>query len=101
MHLNRRKFIQNTIKTTAGLSLGQGMFHSNLWAQNPRINSKIKISLQCFSFAGAFFSQQMSVLDFPKLVREDFNLDGAEYWNIPMISKRKTLRFGRGYIILS
>jgi len=93
MHLNRRKFILNTIKTTAGLSLGQGMFHSNLWAQNPRINSKIKISLQCFSFAGAFFSQQMSVLDFPKLVREDFNLDGAEYWNIPMISKRKDPQF--------
>ena len=29
----------------------------------------------------------MSILDFPKIVREDFNIEAAEYWNIPFLEK--------------
>ena len=35
----------------------------------------------------------MSILDFPKIVREDFNIEAAEYWNIPFLQKRSDSNF--------
>ena len=35
----------------------------------------------------------MSILDFPKLVRNEFYLDAAEYWNIPFVSKIRDKNF--------
>lgn len=54
---------------------------------------KIKLSLQCFSFGMSIMSGKLSILDFPKLVREEFNLGAAEYWNIPLLQKRKDKAF--------
>ena len=35
----------------------------------------------------------MSILEFPKFVREDFNLEAAEYWNLPLIQRRCDPKF--------
>ena len=37
--------------------------------------------------------KKMSILDFPRMVREDFNIEAAEYWNVPLIEKRKDPNF--------
>ena len=64
-----------------------------LWSHSQFLNDKIKISLQCVSFANTLMNGKMSILEFPRVVREDFNIQGAEYWNIPMIQKRRDSKF--------
>ena len=46
---DRRKFIQNTL----AISLGLPLISHNLWSHSPSLNDKIKISLQCVSFANS------------------------------------------------
>ena len=86
---DRRKFIQNTL----AISLGLPLISHNLWSHSSSLNDRIKISLQCVSFANSLMNGKMSILEFPKVVREDFNIQGAEYWNIPMIQKRRDSEF--------
>ena len=89
MNQDRRKFIQNTL----ALSLGISFISHELWSHSQFLNDKIKISLQCVSFANTLMNGKMSILEFPRVVREDFNIQGAEYWNIPMIQKRRDSKF--------
>ena len=35
----------------------------------------------------------MAILDFPGLVRNEFDLDAAEYWNIPFTNKIRDKNF--------
>jgi sugar phosphate isomerase/epimerase len=89
MNYNRRKFIQNSLATSIGIPL----LAQNIWANSLPNNQDIKISLQCFSFAGKLLNGKMDILDFPKQVRENFNLSAAEYWNVPLMQKRKDPKF--------
>ena len=89
MNKHRRKFIQNSL----ALSLGIPFISHELWSHSQFLNDKIKISLQCVSFANTLMNGKMSILEFPRVVREDFNIQGAEYWNIPMIQKRRDSKF--------
>ena len=89
MNQDRRKFIQKTLT----LSLGMPFISHELWSHSQFLNDKIKISLQCVSFANTLMNGKMSILEFPRVVREDFNIQGAEYWNIPMIQKRRDSKF--------
>ena len=93
MKVNRRTFLQNSLQSTAGLLLAQAFLGSELWGQNASLSNKIKISLQCYSFGPDLLTGNLDILDFPRSVREDFNLEGAEYWNIPMLAKRKNPQF--------
>ena len=76
-----------------GLSLSNSILQNNLFAKEVTSQKKIKISLQCFSFASELLYGKMSILDFPKLVRNEFYLDAAEYWNIPFVSKIRDKKF--------
>ena len=89
MIFNRRKFVK---KTLAAASIAP-FFSNNLWSNLNLIEKDIKISLQCVSFANKLMSGEMSILDFPKIVREDFNIEAAEYWNIPFLEKRSDSNF--------
>ena len=91
MNQDRRKFIQNTL----ALSLGLPVLSQNLWSHSLNLNDNLKISLQCYSFASSLFRNKMKITDFPKIVREDFNIDAAEYWNRPMVEKRRDSNFIR------
>ena len=93
MKQNRRKFIQNTFQTSLGLTLLSPFMKSDFSSISPTTEEKIKLSLQCFSFGMFFMNGKLSILDFPKLVREEFNLGAAEYWNIPLLQKRKDKAF--------
>ena len=89
MIINRRKFVK---KTLAAASIAP-FFSNNLWSNLNLIEKDIKISLQCVSYANKLMSGKMSILDFPKIVREDFNIEAAEYWNIPFLQKRSDSNF--------
>lgn len=90
---NRRKFIQNTIRSSVGLTLLSPFIKNDFISTSIKNEEKIKLSLQCFSFGMSLMSGKLSILDFPKLVREEFNLGAAEYWNIPLLQKRKDKAF--------
>ena len=88
MKQNRRKFIQNTFQSSLGLALLSPFMKNDFNSISPINEDKIKLSLQCFSFGMSLMRGKLSILDFPKLVREEFNLGAAEYWNIPLLQKR-------------
>ena len=89
MIINRRKFVK---KTLAAASIAP-FFSNNLLSNLNLIEKDIKISLQCVSFANKLMSGEMSILDFPKIVRDDFDIEAAEYWNIPFLKKRSDSNF--------
>ena len=90
---SRRKFINNSFVSLLGLSFGNSIFEKKLFAKEIISQKKIKISLQCFSFASDLLYGKMSILDFPGLVRNEFDLDAAEYWNIPFTNKIRDNNF--------
>ena len=90
---SRRKFINNSFVSLLGLSFGNSIFEKKLFAKEITGQKKIKISLQCFSFASDLLNGKMSILDFPGLVRNEFDLDAAEYWNIPFTNKIRDNNF--------
>ena len=91
MKQNRRKFINDMFKGTAAISLSSSLLNNNLFANY--ISNKLKISLQCFSFASEFYKGNFDLSNFSKIVRETYNLDGAEFWSIPFIGKEKNSSF--------
>ncbi len=91
MKQNRRKFINDMFKGTAAISLSSPLLNNNLFANY--ISNKLKISLQCFSFASEFYKGKFDLSNFSKIVRETYNLDGAEFWSIPFIGKEKNSSF--------
>tara|TARA_A100001011_G_scaffold155087_1_gene163581 strand:+ start:583 stop:1599 length:1017 start_codon:yes stop_codon:yes gene_type:complete len=90
---SRRKFINNSFVSLLGLSLSNSIFENKLFAKEITSHKKIKISLQCFSFASELLYGKMSILDFPRLVRNEFDLDAAEFWNIPFANKIRDNNF--------
>ena len=91
MKQNRRKFINDMFKGTTAISLSSSLLNNNLFANY--ISNKLKISLQCFSFASEFYKGNFDLSNFSKIVRETYNLDGAEFWSIPFIGKEKNSSF--------
>ena len=91
MNQDRRKFINDIFKGTAAISLSSPLLNNNLFANY--LSKKIKISLQCFSFASEFYKGKFDLSNFSKIIRETYNLDGAEYWSIPFMGKEKNSSF--------
>ena len=91
MNQNRRKFINDIFKGTAAISLSSPLLNNDLFANY--VSKKLKISLQCFSFASEFYKGNFDLSNFSKIVRETYNLDGAEFWSIPFMGKEKNSFF--------
>ena len=91
MNENRRKFIKNIFKSSAAISLSSPLLNNDLFANY--VSNKLKISLQCFSFASEFYKGNFNLSNFSKIVRETYNLDGAEFWSIPFMGKEKNSNF--------
>ena len=91
MDRTRRKFISNIIKSSAAISISSPLLNNNLFASYN--SKKLKISLQCFSFASEFYQGKFDLSKFSKTVREIYNLDGAEFWSIPFMGKEKNSIF--------
>ena len=90
---NRRKFFQKGFQASLGVLAMESLYPMNIIGDNPEKSEKIKISIQSYSYGSSLLNGNMNILDFPKIVREEFGLDGAEYWNIPLLKKRKNKSF--------
>ena len=62
MNQNRRKFIKNIFKSSAAISLSSPLLNNDLFANY--VSNKLKISLQCFSFASEFYKGNFNLSNF-------------------------------------
>lgn len=81
MKKNRRKFIKNSLKLLPLTFFPLESF-SHLKKKN-----KLKIALQVYSFASQIVQRKFDILDFPDLLRNTYNISGAEYWSIGFLGK--------------
>ena len=93
MVYNRRKFFQKGLSASMGVVASSSVYPFELFTSELVSKDSIKISIQLYSYGLDLLNGKMDVLDFPKIVREEFGLGGAEYWNIPMLKKRKNKNY--------
>jgi sugar phosphate isomerase/epimerase len=85
--INRRSFLQTTAAGGAALGLGLGLNGSILRADEVTGNPKpgkvgpFKISLAEWSLHRALRAGKLDNLDFPKVAREQYGIEGVEYVN--------------------
>ena len=71
--LNRRHFLAATAAASAALSVRAA------WAEDKKV--PFKISLAEWSLHSSIFSKKVDHLDFAKIAKEEFGIDGVEYVN--------------------
>jgi sugar phosphate isomerase/epimerase len=76
-HPSRREFVQSVAGAAAGLGLA-GLTPPLRAAQGEPL---YRISLAQWSLNKAIFGGQLDPLDFPRITREEYGLEGAEYVN--------------------
>src|SRR5882757_4303689 len=85
--LDRRTFLQSTAAAGAALSLGTASWAAGAAAEGSK--PLFKISLAEWSFHRALKAGSMTNLDFPKVAKQDFNIDCVEYVNVFFMDKAK------------
>ncbi len=75
--LNRRSFLKQSALLGAGLAAAPGLLAAEQKATKPLF----LISLAEWSFHRALFAGKMTNLDFPRVAKRDFGIDGVEYVN--------------------
>ena len=83
---SRRKFLYSS------LAISSIPFINNIYG-NTINKSKLELALQIYSFAPLIFKNQLDILDYPKLIKEKYNINGAEYWSIAFMGKEKNKNF--------
>lgn len=93
--MNRRSFLQHTVAAGAALTAtGLGMTPALAEGPTPRRKSKLfRISLAEWSFHRALFAKQMDHLDFPRVAKLDFGIDGIELVNQFFADKAKDRKY--------
>jgi sugar phosphate isomerase/epimerase len=89
MPLTRRRFVQGAVAASAGLGFGVGLRLRPAWAAPGDSVGKppagkigdFKISLAEWSLHNALFKKQIDNLDFPRIAREQYGIDGVEFVN--------------------
>lgn len=79
MKNNRRKFIKNSLGLFSTAAISQNIFASELLKNN------LEIAIQMYSFGPEIMQGKFNILDFPKFIRDKFQVKGAEYWSIPFM----------------
>jgi sugar phosphate isomerase/epimerase len=79
MKNNRRKFIKNSLGLLSTAAISQNIFASELLKNN------LEIAIQMYSFGPEIMQGKFNILDFPKFIRDKFQVKGAEYWSIPFM----------------
>jgi len=95
MDSQRREFIKSSLKSGIGFSLAS-TFSSSIAlssCSSEKEESKLKISLQAFSFASLMMAGKFDLKDFPEMVRNTYQLDGAEYWSIAFTGRENNEAF--------
>ncbi len=79
-HLNRRNFIRKTMATAITGYLAPSIFHASGANATPRM-VKDDISLAQWALVKEIREGKWKTLDFPRIAREDFDLNGIEFVN--------------------
>lgn len=83
LQLNRRVFLEGTAFGGALLGVGRTLAMAGEESGRPKPGriGDFKISLAEWSLHRALFAKQIDNLDFPKIAREDYGIEGAEFVN--------------------
>lgn len=84
---SRRKFIKKLFFLSQSLFLHQNILANNL------SKKKLDIALQIYSFAPLLLKGNFNLLDFPKIVRETYDMNGAEHWSIAFLGKENDKKY--------
>lgn len=95
MKQSRRQFLQRSFPAALGICAGTGLLPETLWAQAPDLKERFPIAVQAYSLGPLFMSGKLSILDFPKMVSDDFGATGAEYWNLTLAAQQNNQSFLR------
>ena len=79
-HLNRRKFIEKSVAATAAGLFATSIFPSSKLVATPRM-TKDDISIAQWALVQEIRDGKWKTLDFPKIAREDFDVNGIEFVN--------------------
>lgn len=97
MTINRRIFIDKTLKTGTGIILlpsllsgcgGDDHSHEKEDQEETAKEMFFKISLAEWSLHKAIFGKEITNLDFPRIAREEFGIDGVEFVNQLFLDKK-------------
>jgi sugar phosphate isomerase/epimerase len=86
--LDRRDFLTGSLSAAAGLGLA-GL----ATAAKPADTPLFRISLAEWSFHRALFGKKMTNLDFPRLAKKEFGIEGVEYVNQFFKDKAKDKKY--------
>ena len=86
---SRRKFLYNSLAISSMPFINSDIYGNTLY------KNKLELALQIYSFAPLIFKNQLDILDYPKLIKEKYNINGAEYWSIAFMGKEKNKNFLR------
>jgi L-ribulose-5-phosphate 3-epimerase len=83
LQMNRRAFLEGTVASGAILGLGSGLALAADVSGQPKPGriGDFKISLAEWSLHRALFAKKIDNLDFPKIAREDYGIEGCEFVN--------------------
>jgi sugar phosphate isomerase/epimerase len=83
LHMNRRAFLEGVLAGGALLGAGSILARAGDVSGRPTAGpiGDFKISLAEWSLHRALFAKKIDNLDFPKIAREDYGIDGAEFVN--------------------
>ncbi|MEN9674174.1 MAG: hypothetical protein RIS76_70 [Verrucomicrobiota bacterium] len=87
--MNRRQFLQQSTAAAAAVAAGCATSGSS--------RQPFKISLAEWSLHKALFAKQMTNLDFPRMARQDFGIDGIELVNQFMMQQAKDQAYLREF----
>ncbi|MCA9205193.1 MAG: twin-arginine translocation signal domain-containing protein, partial [Planctomycetales bacterium] len=80
MWANRRQFLGTVATGAAAAGLAAGL-RTSAWAEDKSSKPAFKISLAEWSLHKAIFGKKLDNLDFAKVSKEEFGIDGIEYVN--------------------
>ena len=89
--LDRRAFLKTTAAAGAALSLSTASQAAGAAAEGSK--PLFKISLAEWSFHRALKAGKMDNLDFPKVAKQDFDIDCVEYVNVFFMDKAKDQKY--------
>ncbi len=86
--MSRREFVQQSLATTGAIGVA-----GSLSASPAPAKPRFRISLAQWSLHRAFFAKQLDNLDFAKVAKEDYGVEGLEYVNQFFKDKAKDMTY--------
>lgn len=90
--LSRRQFLNTSLLSGAAIMSGGTLYSASALAETPK-KFHFELSLAQWSLHKAFFSKELSPLDFPVVARKSYDIGAVEYVNQFFLDKAKDKAF--------